>query len=252
MASPSKAASAQASLAGEALGVPMGGHRRGAGASGATNFNDETLYEYFACYVVDPDLRFAMRAELEKRKMETKPKKGAQPAVKLATLRVMPHSFELQWRKKVNTRAGYAWWKRVADGIQGFDASSQYHVLGFTELPSPKRGAASGAEHATAPAAASSAPARPLKRKRFKSSGRSGEACPVPEPSAASAPVPAAQPEPERIVQWPRFKVRRLLGALAGEHGVGGRERDYPLGARLGRGSYGEVFKSSLGGFPSR
>ena len=54
-------------------------------------------------------------------------------------------------------------------------------------------------------------------------------------------------PEPGRTVAWPRFKVRRLLGALEGEAGVGGRPKDYELGDLLGRGSYGKVYKSSLG-----
>ena len=248
MAAPTAGDSARAPLAEGASE-----HKAGAGAASgpraaATNFGDEALYEYFACYVADPDLRFAMRAELERRIMETKPKKGAQPAVKLATLQVLPGGFVLQWRRKANTRAGYAWWKRVADGVVGFDDSSVYHVVGCTELPSAKRGAASGAEHASAKAAPSAAKAGVFKRITHKRKLRTAEARPAAGPSAASAARPASQPGPRCSVDWPRFKVRRLLGGLTGENGVGARARDYKLGERLGQGSYGSVFKSSLGG----
>ena len=67
------------------------------------------MYEYFACYVADPELRFAMRAELERRKMETKTREGPPNAVNMETLRVLSKGFALQWRRKANTRAGYAW-----------------------------------------------------------------------------------------------------------------------------------------------
>ena len=238
MSQASKAASAPAVVAELQAG------RTRAPRAGVTDFNDPALYKYFACFVPDPSLRFAMRAELERRKMQIKPQPGAKRAVRLETLEVLPEGFVLQWRREANTRAGYAWWKRVADGIRSFDANSAYYVVGAAEWPPAQQGGASGAEQVPAPAEASLAPVRLPKRRLRKKA-----------PAVASQPV-ASQPEPvplpdsvsPRETVWPRFKVRRLLGALVGERGVGGRPEDYPLGDVLGAGSYGIVYKSSLGG----
>ena len=44
----------------------------------ATNFADKAEYEYFACHVADPELHYAIRVELERRKMETRTRRGRQ------------------------------------------------------------------------------------------------------------------------------------------------------------------------------
>ena len=48
---------------------------------------------------------------------------------------------------------------------------------------------------------------------------------------------------------WPRMKLRKLLGFETRDPGIGASAGAYPLGDLLGKGSVGQVYASSLGGY---
>ena len=209
----------------------------------ATMFTDPVPYHWFALHVPDDSCRFGLQAELEKLLIPNADKgaaRGAPPrAVDMGSLRAGPNCLALRWHQPNLTRNAYAWFKRIVD--KSSTTCSNWFVRGYHDLKD--------LGELTAPQKAPLAPApsgeAPVKGKRIVSKRKAS----LPEPRARAAPSGPLSPGAAVVAQWPRYKMRRMLGSRAREAGVGPDASAYRLGKLLGAGGFGEVFLSSLGGF---
>ena len=203
--------------------------------SGAqTAFSDSSLYSRFSIRVPDAQSRFALRAEIERRKGFEQKSLADRSNVILTSCEFLEDGFVLEMKRPCNTRVAYAFWKRVVDALPGFDVQGSWRVVGELQ-PSAAKAAASGAK-----------PQRRCRAKTPEPEAACKRACDETPPGALPVlPHPVAAPT---LPEWPQFKLRRLLGALEGEDGMGGSASCYPLFRRLGGGSYGQVYASSIAG----
>ena len=195
-------------------------------------YNDPLVYSRFACSIPGDALRAKIHTALE----EMRKKKGKN-AAHWDSLKVTDLGFELEYRSKSNFRAAYAWWKRVFDSV-GSANQGEWSVTGLLEKPAGQGSSKSSTPKASAPPASSGAPSGSV----LVGDASAAEDSPTRRIIAKRV---ASQPY---YLTWPKYKLRRLLGFETGEEGFGGTASCYPLGKKLGEGTFGKVYDSSLGG----
>ena len=185
-------------------------------------FMDTTRWSWFALHTQDSAFKFRVSVALEVKKLPAN-----KSAVEWDTLNVLADGFVLRWRQAALIRAGHMWWARLLQRVIG-SRDAQWEVRGYLEKPGWARLSAGN-------------PVPPAPREQVASQASSHPWKPQDEDDVA-----LLAPE---IIGWPKFKTRRLTGFWTGSQcPVGIPAKSYTLRNFLGEGSYGKVYRDSIGG----
>ena len=208
---------------------------------------DPRRWRWFTVSVPDERLRDRLRVALAQQSLKRgDDNKRLQTAVEWDSLRLSSDGLALHWKRAVQYKTGWQWWKNRLESIKANvndylvtahrPACPEGYVLAGTSVSAahaalPRMPTASAGPASTPNVATSSAMLAPA----ATGTGSFYEAF---QTSQAS----------DYELGCPQFKVRRLCDALQGESGIGPSASAYEGGTEIGRGSYGVVHRIGFRG----